>query len=318
MLHILFFLVIKSRSTQSSGDAPVKDLGKVKLSSSQDDTKQPQNANSTLSLGHFPRLEATSLLTRYPITIDIQSLVEERMEPLPRVISVKKQPLDSKLSLTPFALNDGNNLAQQESEAVHQGATQIPDVELSGHHTHTRNVSGQEEISRRLLGPRLLANQQMHPPFDVLSLGKSSIRTATAQERSAHDFNPEQPQASILTIPLASPFHGKTALSGFGPKRSSLPGAGGSVQLRTPILTALTRKPYAPAVNPLALPKAPHQLQLGKKVTCADKPCFSGVPCKPTEDRGFKCGSCPLGYTGDGIRCQGKRVKNMSVLMFHS
>ncbi|XP_023227944.1 cartilage oligomeric matrix protein-like [Centruroides sculpturatus] len=36
--------------------------------------------------------------------------------------------------------------------------------------------------------------------------------------------------------------------------------------------------------------------------TCRDNPCFPGVQCYDTVD-GFKCGSCPRGYTGDGISC---------------
>lgn len=39
--------------------------------------------------------------------------------------------------------------------------------------------------------------------------------------------------------------------------------------------------------------------------TCADSPCFPGVPCEPTVTGSFKCGRCPYGYTGDGITCKG-------------
>ncbi|KAK5862118.1 hypothetical protein PBY51_017547 [Eleginops maclovinus] len=39
-------------------------------------------------------------------------------------------------------------------------------------------------------------------------------------------------------------------------------------------------------------------------VTCADSPCFPGVPCEPTVTGYFKCGRCPYGYTGDGIICK--------------
>ncbi|XP_052350176.1 von Willebrand factor D and EGF domain-containing protein-like isoform X1 [Oncorhynchus keta] len=39
-------------------------------------------------------------------------------------------------------------------------------------------------------------------------------------------------------------------------------------------------------------------------VTCADSPCFSGVPCEPTFSGSFKCGRCPYGYTGDGFTCK--------------
>ncbi|XP_074539724.1 von Willebrand factor D and EGF domain-containing protein [Halichoeres trimaculatus] len=39
-------------------------------------------------------------------------------------------------------------------------------------------------------------------------------------------------------------------------------------------------------------------------VTCADAPCFPGVPCEPTVTGSFKCGRCPYGYTGDGVICK--------------
>ena len=36
--------------------------------------------------------------------------------------------------------------------------------------------------------------------------------------------------------------------------------------------------------------------------TCRDSPCFDGVVCTDA-DRGYRCGECPNGYYGDGIRC---------------
>lgn len=36
--------------------------------------------------------------------------------------------------------------------------------------------------------------------------------------------------------------------------------------------------------------------------TCQNNPCFSGVACYDTE-RGYRCGECPRGYYGDGVRC---------------
>lgn len=41
-------------------------------------------------------------------------------------------------------------------------------------------------------------------------------------------------------------------------------------------------------------------------VTCADSPCFSGVPCETTIGGAFRCGRCPSGYTGDGVTCKGR------------
>lgn len=46
-------------------------------------------------------------------------------------------------------------------------------------------------------------------------------------------------------------------------------------------------------------------------VTCADSPCFSGVPCEPTVTGSFRCGRCPYGYTGDGVTCKGSEFYNM-------
>ncbi|KAM6945369.1 von Willebrand factor D and EGF domain-containing protein [Aplochiton taeniatus] len=41
-----------------------------------------------------------------------------------------------------------------------------------------------------------------------------------------------------------------------------------------------------------------------RPLSCAERPCFPGVPCEPTPDGGFHCGRCPLGYTGDGQACK--------------
>ncbi|XP_078394954.1 von Willebrand factor D and EGF domain-containing protein [Cetorhinus maximus] len=41
-----------------------------------------------------------------------------------------------------------------------------------------------------------------------------------------------------------------------------------------------------------------------KIVTCADSPCFSGVPCESTHYGSFRCGRCPFGYFGDGVTCK--------------
>ncbi|KAM6910420.1 von Willebrand factor D and EGF domain-containing protein [Xenentodon cancila] len=38
--------------------------------------------------------------------------------------------------------------------------------------------------------------------------------------------------------------------------------------------------------------------------TCADSPCFPGVPCVPSDSGSFRCERCPLGYTGDGVACK--------------
>lgn len=57
---------------------------------------------------------------------------------------------------------------------------------------------------------------------------------------------------------------------------------------------------------------------LGPK--CALKPCFPFVECEetPREGLGFKCGECPPGYTGDGIRCDDVNEVNCNFVNFPS
>ena len=40
---------------------------------------------------------------------------------------------------------------------------------------------------------------------------------------------------------------------------------------------------------------------------CAEESCYNGVQCYdiPAPGVGRRCGPCPLGYTGDGITCNG-------------
>ncbi|KAK7010141.1 cartilage matrix protein [Biomphalaria glabrata] len=54
----------------------------------------------------------------------------------------------------------------------------------------------------------------------------------------------------------------------------------------------LCRPPNTETESPLKVPVT----------KCSSNPCFSGVRCLDTEE-GFRCGSCPRGYTGNGITC---------------
>lgn len=46
-------------------------------------------------------------------------------------------------------------------------------------------------------------------------------------------------------------------------------------------------------------------------MACAERPCFPGVQCEPAKDGGFRCGRCPVGYTGNGHTCKGKLVLSL-------
>ena len=40
---------------------------------------------------------------------------------------------------------------------------------------------------------------------------------------------------------------------------------------------------------------------------CKSDSCFAGVKCTDVIG-GFRCGPCPVGFTGNGISCVGKRI----------
>ncbi|MEQ2159003.1 hypothetical protein GOODEAATRI_018009, partial [Goodea atripinnis] len=44
----------------------------------------------------------------------------------------------------------------------------------------------------------------------------------------------------------------------------------------------------------------------GHGMPCSRNPCFPGVQCEAAVGGGFRCGRCPVGYTGDGRTCRGK------------
>ncbi|XP_013414446.1 fibropellin-1-like isoform X2 [Lingula anatina] len=48
--------------------------------------------------------------------------------------------------------------------------------------------------------------------------------------------------------------------------------------------------------------KAPKTQQEQPLITCKNNPCYPGVACKDTPT-GFECGSCPPGFSGNGISC---------------
>lgn len=68
-----------------------------------------------------------------------------------------------------------------------------------------------------------------------------------------------------------------------------------------PLLFALAEV----TIPPEMLPEDSDQIVLPKAITCAELPCFPGVPCEPSQDDGVKCGRCPYGYYGDGFNCRG-------------
>lgn len=73
----------------------------------------------------------------------------------------------------------------------------------------------------------------------------------------------------------------------------------------TPLVQAVSIfTPHKPTSNHL---KIRSDITANSHVTaCSSKPCFPGVQCEPAVGGGFRCGTCPAGYIGDGHACRGK------------
>ncbi|XP_032413040.1 von Willebrand factor D and EGF domain-containing protein isoform X2 [Xiphophorus hellerii] len=71
----------------------------------------------------------------------------------------------------------------------------------------------------------------------------------------------------------------------------------------TPLVQAVSIfTPHKPTSNHL---KIWSDITANSHVTaCSSKPCFPGVQCEPAVGGGFRCGTCPAGYIGDGHACR--------------
>ncbi|CAB1328017.1 unnamed protein product, partial [Coregonus sp. 'balchen'] len=111
-------------------------------------------------------------------------------------------------------------------------------------------------------------------------------------------------------------FSADGALTGPGSDPSDPPDHPQDTQPSLTLTTPARRDHHtSPLTPPLHRATSPHlhrgtrisntvAVERERPLTCADMPCFPGVPCEPNRDGGFHCGGCPLGYTGDGRTCR--------------
>lgn len=97
------------------------------------------------------------------------------------------------------------------------------------------------------------------------------------------------------------PLPSSSSSSSFSPS-SSRQGAGGRSQPEVGVSGG--RRTAGHQIPTFGAPPT-EEVDVISHVTCADSPCFPGVPCEPTAADAFRCGRCPYGYTGDGVLCQG-------------
>lgn len=130
---------------------------------------------------------------------------------------------------------------------------------------------------------------------------------------------------SSVTYSLSeSEFSADGALTGPSSNPSDLPDNAQEPLLSLTLTTPARKHHHThPLTPPLHRATSPHlhrgtrisntvAVERERPLTCADMPCFPGVPCEPTRDGGFHCGRCPLGYTGDRQTCRG-----ISIVFIH-
>ncbi|XP_038577895.1 von Willebrand factor D and EGF domain-containing protein isoform X2 [Micropterus salmoides] len=274
-------------------------------------SRSPQGSSSKVSQIHLP-----SLPTRHGIKHLSLSVTSANRDNTQRQVPVS-----------------GRGGGTGRREAVTVAARDVPRTSVSALHvTHiTRQRANLRSDDRTNVRSSMTISQQ---PEGALTGGKPSMITLLAPHLSSESGKETQfkqttqPQLNHLAstqvkpwtpprpvLPLTAAF---TALS-YSLSESEFsadgdeaePGSEGpEMPPEVPALTFTT--PGKTVYNSLLLQRATsiqpenrNGTTANKHVTtCADWPCFSGVVCEPVMDGGFRCGRCPVGYTGDGRACR--------------
>ncbi|XP_068575499.1 von Willebrand factor D and EGF domain-containing protein [Cebidichthys violaceus] len=193
---------------------------------------------------------------------------------------------------------------------------------ITRHSTHLRTHGrSSTAISRDFKGPHVTSSKQSEAAFT----GATPLKvTPPAPHLSTQSGKGTQPKLNHLTSTHAKPWTpprpafpltaALTALS-YSLSESEFSADGdeaepGSEEPETvPTLSFTTQSKTAyssPLQRATSIQAAVRSGTTADKhaTTCADRPCFPGVPCEPTADEGFHCGRCPVGYTGDGRACR--------------
>ncbi|XP_037617334.1 von Willebrand factor D and EGF domain-containing protein isoform X1 [Sebastes umbrosus] len=179
--------------------------------------------------------------------------------------------------------------------------------------TYTRSST---TISRDFMVPHVTVSKQSERALTGATPGKVTQSKQTTQPQLNHLAStqtkpwtpprPAFPLTAALTAPLYSLSESEFSADGDeaepGSEGPEMPQMGPALTFTTPGKTV-----YSPSLQRATAiqPGVRIGMTVDKHVrTCADRPCFPGVPCEPAMDEGFRCGRCPVGYTGDGRACR--------------
>ncbi|XP_069504725.1 von Willebrand factor D and EGF domain-containing protein isoform X2 [Ambystoma mexicanum] len=177
--------------------------------------------------------------------------------------------------------------------------------------TTSKPLDVQESLNSRSSATRFIGRgSRTHENLDPL--GTSFVGETLAGTSGIKDvFLPEKDNniwtqfKNLTTTHKETQSHAETKLSEVSTLKEKLPVRNTGSRFQNPTVRQRIGSSHPISVK---ITDAPEEGEtpvtaVYKTVTCADFPCFPGVPCEPSQERGFKCGRCPYGYHGNGATC---------------
>ncbi|KAM9380342.1 von Willebrand factor D and EGF domain-containing protein-like [Phaethornis superciliosus] len=284
-----------SRSSQSHVDILGRNTEVTRASHQEDVSKTSRNIYSLLSQTQTPRQEATYILERNPTLINTASFTVKRKTSLAYTSSAKTPDTESTaLENQSFLEKRSDTLLQEEPGLRVTPASVTTHTSLPFFKQYkpgaTQAVPPHRDTNPSSSFARPHTIQQPHHRHGFgFSPRKWPGRVSVSRIKPSPEFPAEEQRASSLARHLTSPF--LLINSALGAAHIP-PGAAPPARIPAPN-TAMDHGEL------LKTSSGRHQ-----EGVCGDVPCFTGVQCEMGEAGGFKCGSCPPGYTGDGITCE--------------
>lgn len=307
-----------SRPSQSHTDVAERNSEDARRS--HQEGKTSRNIYSLLSQTQIPRQQTTYSVERNHTVINTAFFTMKRKISQAQTLSAKIPDMESTVSEKQTSIEKRSHThtfplhEEPDPKTAAVNVTTHTPVHFKQYKPGTRRtIPSHLNTNASSFFARLHAVQQARSRYSSSPRKWPSHITGSKTELSKNLLT-EQQKASSLETPLTSSLHEIGSSLDTAPQSASvLPGP--ATPARLPAQTAALRKASSVAMDHVELPKpisGSHQ-----KALCGSESCFSGVQCELAKDGGFKCGSCPSGYSGNGITCEGKGGKT-SFKFFHA
>eukprot|EP00075_Anas_platyrhynchos_P006472 XP_021122758.2 von Willebrand factor D and EGF domain-containing protein-like isoform X2 [Anas platyrhynchos] len=292
-----------SRSSQSRVD--VAERNNEDARGSHHEGKTLRNIYSLLSQTQIPRQQTTYFMERNHTVINTPFLTMKRKISEAQTLSEKKYAMESTAPEKQTFLDkrsDAHTFLLHEEPDPRTAAVSVTTPTAVHFKQYkpgpTRTAPSHRNTNESSFFARQHAAQQACSRYNYFPR-KWPSRVTVSKTKPSPNFPTEQQRASSLETHLTPSFYSLGHSLDTAPQGASIPPV---PPARLPAQTAALRQAYKAAMDYVELPKTISRTR--QDVICANMPCFSGVQCEPDEDGGFKCGSCPMGYSGNGITCE--------------